>query len=491
MTGRLRPYLLSAAGVAAFLLSSACAGTLPWGAGGAPLETPDGVVSSALVRSFGPMAFAEASERLAIATGDTLAGGVVLPETTLVGTAWAIEWQGAALVASTVELALEDGRAVVRLGIPEQTAALAFVSQKDATYRCDFEATLGPGSVTLPLGFVVDKLGRVSAQVVDAAEWNAPIVAPAAAETCIPDAKEALGTGFALALPGAFAPVLGSELGSAFELGFAVGGASSVASDSTGAGVLHLAIRGDEAIPATFEAGALVLAWDVGVEAEAHPCMAPGALPAAKAGRVAWPGLADGMTALRLGALERVLQGAWLAGGACGDHATRAAEVRNTAAELASAWEALGRLEGGSALHLELWPTALPTLTLTPEGELALAMGALEVSLWGEIDNASWRLATMQVTIVVHGSLGRDTAGRLSFAASGVEVTPIATEGGLLGTPALGAVPALIEPLVEAIVADRAIIGLPQRLAPATPDVLVIVPSATGDEGDAWILFPP
>ena len=234
-----RPQTARAGGLAALVLVAACAGTIPWGAGGPALETSAGVLPGALVRRFGPLALGRASERLGLAIGDALASGVALPEATPLGTwgsGWSIAWQGLALVASSVEVAIDGGRAVVRVGIPEQTAAVAFVAKQDATYRCDFEATLGPGTVTLPLRFVVDKLGRVSAQVLDKADWSAAIVAPMGADACIAPAKEALHEGLSLALPGAFAPLLGPELGSAFELGFAVGGASAVAPDSTGAG---------------------------------------------------------------------------------------------------------------------------------------------------------------------------------------------------------------------------------------------------------------
>ena len=470
--------------ILALLLASGAGCTmLPWGNGGLGDELPpEAIDPNGLVRVIGPEDLVAAAWRLTnlvpvrwadgLAIGDTLAlevGGAAV-DADIVGI---VVWPG------PIQLGLAPEGLRVDLGI---TIAPAPVALADGIGGPCAPAISAEGLVLeLRLALGTDKLGRVQAVLVGDPSFVGP--APAVdwsgcgAEALQP-ALDALTAALWRALAGATADALAPDLQTtvprALGLDLATGVTGTVAADAIGSGFARLSVAAiePEGAPVWSRVGdALVVPYGVGITADGHPCMPALALPQIGASALPGAGSAEpGSVLLSARVVRQALTAVWLAGAACGAHATGGIEV--PADDLAAAWPALGRLPANTPLSIQLWPREAPSVGLAIGGadRLTVGTGLVDVDLYAELDGAEVRLASMTIDVDAVLGVWIGPTGVVTVTPEDVTLRATGTRAGLLVAPPLAAAEAVVTPIVIALLDGRPLLALPAR--PATSDAV-------------------
>lgn len=442
-------------------------GALPWGQGGAePMTAQRG----ALVRVLGPDQIEAASDRLGAALYARFGGVLPLTPATALGSL-VVHWDGLSLAVGRprLDLAPPEGSADdpgLRLHLPlEHSRGTLTLGPAGGEILCAIPFEVEPSRLTVRLSLAADKLGRLQGVMLPGADLvtlegarSNPVSAdfaqcpPGLEAESLPMLARMLTEGVARATTDALA----GELAQALGLDLAMGWSAAVASDSLGSGYVRATLRAatdtpGAAMPDFLERTrtGLAVRFALSVTVDPHPCMGPLALGD---GAIGPPGpLPDAGTVLRLGALERIIGAAWLAGSACADHAGIAEVPRD---ELALRWPALGRVEGGIAV--ELWPESVPTVRADPElsGAVLVDFGRVRVDLIGGVDGARWRLGSVVVDLRVHGLVTVSPEGLVGFDPSEIDAVPAAVEAGLIGAPPIAVAEELVATLVDALIVE-------------------------------------
>ena len=480
------PLLASAALWYAVVLGLVGAGgctTLPWGGGGLGEEVPaEATDPHGLVRVLGEADLVAAAARLTHPLPPAWAEGVALVgEVTLTaGEAEVVAaLEGLVVEPGPIQLALTPAGLEVRVGValwaPEAGDPWA------QAVACAPSAWAEAATLTFTVGLASDKLGRVQAALLGGAglsgeglgvDWGGCVGAELA--SWLEALEGELWGAVAEAAAEALAPEVLAALPAALGLDLATGAAGSVASDAVGAGFARLSVAavapdGGE-VWRPHGAGSWVVPFGVGITAEAHPCMPALALPAVTTtplpSRAAGAG---GGLLVGAGVVRRAIAAAWVAGAACGTHASWGVEVG--AADLAPAWPALARLPAGTAVSLAIWPREAPSVGLAIRGadRLTVATGLLDLDLFAEIDGATVRLASVTLGAEVEVAVKVDPSGLVTLAPEVVRLSASGAREGLFGAPPLAVAEAVLQPIALALFDGRPVLRLPSR--PATSSV--------------------
>ncbi|MCB9734647.1 MAG: hypothetical protein H6745_18850 [Deltaproteobacteria bacterium] len=458
---------------------------LPWGSGRLAEELPATDVDRAgLVVTIGPedlaRAAAEADEALAgtWAAGIAIDGQIPLPSDAAEPVS--VTWADLYLEPQGLDMALSEDGISVTLPLTVKTAPLALRDAFGALCAPSLELT--DAELHLALELEGDKLGRV--QLIPSAkpeltyeggvDWGA-CEAPAATLATWTDAlvdaiAERAGAVVSADLLGIMPEALGLDASLAL--------ASPVARDASGAGYLRASVSAlsSERQPSwTYASGHLIVPFTVGIAAEHHPCMQALPLEPVVGGPLPAPSAEDpGATYVSVEVVRRALAALWLAGGACGPHGAWDATVATR--DLDAAWPALAKLGGDAGVGLTMWPRELPRLSLAVSGDatITVATGPVDVDLYGTVEGAGLRLASMTLDAELDLDLAVDEEGRVVVGVSAVRVTGEGGAGGFLGAPPSEAAGVLLAPLVERVVAGLALPRLPARAGAGELTKLVV-----------------
>lgn len=474
--------------VACATFASGCAG-LGWGEGGAE---PTRATAGALVRTVDQAMLTRASERLAERVVARWGTGPLL---TSIPAAFAIDWSGWQLApggprlellppgpstAAANGLGAEFGL-LVHLPIAADSHEIQ-LSAEFLDQPCGISVLLAAGELDIPMGFTADKLGRIQGVVLPGASYHAlsdvtpNAILKADLSACIgavdPGAQlAALGSAFADAAVRAVSDAMSSEVGGALGLDLAFAWSAAVNADALGTGFMRTALRGLANDLVARQAEALQFGFALTVEADAHPCMGSLALPDPRA-EVAESALPAG-AALHIASLERLIAASWLAGAACADHL---GVIPVASGPLVATWPELARLGPDAEVSLELWPAALPRVTVDAAmvDGLVLDTGRVRAEIMVTYAGARWRAASVVVDLSVAGSLWIGEAGAVTFDPAAVEALPLTVEAGFLGAPEGDVLAALLPPLIEALVLGRPLARLPAALAPVGESAVTV-----------------
>jgi len=134
--------------------------------------------------------------------------------------------------------------------------------------------------------------------------------------------------------------------------------------------------------------------------------------------------------------------------------------------ELADAWPALARYPHGTALRLELWPEALPTLGASEDGGVRVDTGRVAIDVWVE-DAGRWRAATIIVSMTIDGELTASPEGLVWLDPTHIEVYPAGLVDGLVAAPDDAALASVLAPLVSQVITQHPLVRLPSSARPA------------------------
>jgi len=445
--------------------------TLPWGAGGAAFVTADREIPGAIVRQLGPAGLERAAERLAAAVAARWAE-VALPAETLAG-GLLVAWDGLELEIGGVGLALGPYGLEARVDVAAAPAAIGL--GLGDVIGCTMDVGLGPGTWIAPLQLGSDKLGRVQGALKSTVRFEGDVTLGETDGVCpaLADLADRIGRAVAEAAGAALGQALADALAPALGLDMALAWSGGVAPDALGQGFLRASIRARDEDLVELGAGGVRVRFALGIEADAHPCMAPLALPAPDPGPdpAAWQdgAGAEGALGVRLPALERALQAAWIAGVACGDHLDAGDGAMAT--DVRAAWPALAGYPADTPLWLETWPEALPSLVPGEDGGVRLETGRVVVEVWAE-DGGAWRVGTLVVSVAVEGELAATSDGFVWLDPTRIEAWPEDVRGGLVGPPPSEAVARVLGPLVESLVLARPLLRLPPSVRPSATRTL-------------------
>lgn len=453
--------------------------TLPWGNGGLGEEVPaEAIDPNGLVRVLGPSDLIAAAARLTNLIPVRWADGLT------VGGMLSLDAGGTLIDATIDGVVIEPGPVQLTLG-PQGLELTLGVTIGPAPFDAgDADATVCAPTLSadgallaFDLGLVTDKLGRVQAVLVGQphfegaalnVDWSGCVDGIIAA--VLDELTDELWDALADVTADAIAPDLLLAVPPALGLDLATGIAGTVAADAMGAGYARLSVAAAEADGATVwrrVGGVLVVPYGVGITTDPHPCMPALALPNIGSSPLPGPGSADPGTALLSAAVVRqAITAGWLAGAACGSHATRGVEV--PAEELAAMWPALGRLPPATPLSLQIWPREAPSVGLAIGGadRLVIGTGLVDIDLYAELDGAQVRLASMTIDADTVLGVRIGATGWITLAPEEVTLRASGARSGLLVAPPLDAAEALLRPVVLALLDGRPLLSLPAR--PAT-----------------------
>lgn len=457
-------------------------GALPWGQGGAePMNAQRGAV----VRVLGPAEIQAASQQLGAALEARWGGYLPLAATSPWG-ALVVHWEGLSLAIGrpTLDFVPVDGTSDdpgLRLQVPlEHSHGTLTLAPTSGETLCAIPFEVRPARLTVRLSLAADKLGRLQGVMLPGVElvtvegartntvWADFTQCPPGLEA---EALPALARMFADGVARTATDAVASELAPALGLDLAFGWSAPIAADALGSGYVRATLRAATDTPGTAMPDfiertrtGLAIRFALSVAVDPHPCMGTLALAEGTPGPLG--PLPESGTVLRLGALERIIGAAWLAGSACADHAGIAEVPRD---EVALRWPALGRIDGGVAI--ELWPESVPTVRADPDlgDAVLLDFGRVRVDLIGGIAGARWRLGSVVVDLRVHGFISVGPEGVITFDPSEVDAVPAAVEAGLIGTPPIAVAEELVATLVDALIVEGPLGGslgiLPRSLA--------------------------
>ncbi|PKN59498.1 MAG: hypothetical protein CVU56_00260 [Deltaproteobacteria bacterium HGW-Deltaproteobacteria-14] len=453
--------------------------TLPWGNGGLGDEVPaEAIDPNGLVRVLGPSDLVAAAARLTNlipvrwADGLTIEGLLSLDAG---GASIDAMIDGVVIEPGPVQLALGSAGLAVSVGV---TIAPAPLADRDATVvLCAPKLSADGALLAFDLGLVTDKLGRVQAVLVGEPRFEGAALSvdwsgcgDVVVATALDELTDELWGALADVTADAIAPDLLLAVPPALGLDLATGIAGTVAADAMGSGYARLSVAADEADgDAVWRSvgDVLVVPFGVGITADTHPCMPALVLPRIGVSPLPGSGSAEPGTALLSAAVVRqAITAGWLAGAACGSHATRGVEV--PAEELAAMWPALGRLPAATPLSLQVWPREAPSVGLAIGGadRLVIGTGLVDIDLYAELDGAQVRLASMTIDADTVLGVRIGATGLVTLAPSEVTLRASGARAGLLAAPPLDAAEALLRPVVLALLDGRPLLSLPAR--PAT-----------------------
>jgi hypothetical protein len=111
--------------------------------------------------------------------------------------------------------------------------------------------------------------------------------------------------------------------------------------------------------------------------------------------------------------------------------------------------------------------------------------GRMRLDLVVTHDGGRWRAASIDLDVVLHGTLWVDESGAVSFDPAAVEVAATAFEAGLLPAPEAEVVGELLPPLIEALVLARPLARLPPALTPLAAGSIQVEGSYVTWQADA------
>lgn len=445
-----------------------CACTdLPWGVGGAEV-TP--VTGGALVRVLGEGELLLGSRRLATELTTRVGHTLELRDLTLpIGPGYDVALGPISATLGPISLAVAEDAGL------ELTLELAIAPQPIAGLpaACESRLTLPAGALLLSFDLSNDKVGRPLPIPRGSARWQGPppelsISGCALAELQVSD----LGARLMKAAWSTLQEPLIQSLPPALGLDLSFSSSSVVGLDALGAGILRASLRVAPTPPVRLESG-LAVVFDLGLGAEAHPCAdfgIPAEAPPDPAALPALPPLAG--TSLAIGAAERLLRLAWVAGSVCGASSWRnipdhLREIPLAELTLPGGAELLG-LDPSATASATFWPRELPRLLPddTFPDALRIDIPRIEADVTVVLDGARWRLFTLELDLTIRGQLAADTDGFVHFDPIDIEPTLRASSRGLIPVPPQG--PAqLIEPILRALLESRPLLRLPPSLTPS------------------------
>jgi hypothetical protein len=454
-----------------------CAGTL-WGAG-VPAEMGPKLAGpkSTLVVSVGPEGWAGASQVLSKALEGTFPLGLPLDgagEIEGAGALISALWQDALVYFEGVELTVSPVGLELAVDLAMDQPLLIEVAI-DGLAACVVSADVPAATLVFRVELWRDESGRITAApgsevTLDAGAISVEAIGCPAAELLGLDLEqptELLGAALGQSVLDGIAPLVADVLPAGLGIDLATGWTVLYADDGVGAGQLSALIRapqvGDGGRLWTFADGRMVVPFGVLVDAEAHACVPPSALPAAAGSPVP---TVDAKAALLLheDIVRRAVAAQWLAGGLCLDRVTRG--VTWQAGDLVGSWPELAAFTPKTPLSLRLWPEEAPGVVALAEGDdgvsALVSTGLFAVEVMGRLDGAWVRLATLRLALDVDASLDVDPGtGEVWLTPEAVAVTAAATDEGFVGAPDLAALDALALPLAELLLSARPIWSLP------------------------------
>jgi hypothetical protein len=451
-----------------FMVLTACV-DLPWGAGGSEV-TP--VNRGALTRLLGQEDLALAARRLASALGERFGHQLTLEGVSLPLRAESdVALQGIAASLGPVTLELSAGADLV------VKVALSVGSQElyGLPEPCAGKVTLAPGVLAFTMELGSDKLGRVTFAPRGGVRWEgeAPelaIAGCALSNLQVPD----FGARLAEAASSALREPLVFALPNALGLDLALSSSRVVGLDALGAGIIRASLRANER-PAQLTASGLAVSFDLGLDAEAHPC---GTFSPETTDTDTTPLPLQRGTSLSLSTLERIVRSAWVAGSVCGasSYTSIPEERRELPLSELPLWPGVTELlalDPEATASASFWPRELPRITADDELEdaLRIEISGLEADVTAVLDGARWRLFTIELAVVIRGQLAADADGLVYFDTLDVEAYVDDTSSGLGLAPDSTIAATLVEPIVRALLESRPFLQLPPSLSPTRTTV--------------------
>ena len=469
---------------------------LPWGAGGAEVGL---VTRHALTRTLGAAELALGENRLANELGNRVGHSLSLRNLTLpLNPGYEVGLGAIEAALGPVTIALDDDPHATGLALRLELS----VGQQTLTglpQPCDALIALPPGALVVQIDLSSDKLGRLMPIPRGNPKWDGQppeltVTGCALADLQVPD----LTTRLAQAAWAALQDPLISTLPGALGLDLAFSTSKVTGLDALGAGIIRSSLRASENPVQRTDAG-LAITFDLGLDADAHPCASLSPVPEAQT--VTPPDLAG--TSLALPALERAIRLAWVAGSICGASAWTAipeaarelplADLTGSAphdAALPDPWPGLTELlalEPSATASATFWPHALPTLSADDELEdaLRIEIDGLEADIHVVLDGARWRLFTLELGLVIRGQLASDSNGFVHFDVLDAVATTTAATRGLGPPPSIETAAQIVEPIVRALLESRPILRLPPSLTPNRTRIWRVGPLHTTLSKDA------
>lgn len=469
---------------AALALALGACGPLPWGNGRLAEELPAmDVDRSGLVVTVSPDDLDRAAARADELLGPKWADGIALdgqiPLPSDAEEAASVAWADLQLEPGALAMTLSaDGIAVT---LPLTVSSTPLALRRAFGAQCAPALALGDAELHLALELEADKLGRV--QLIPSApptltytggvDWGACEVAGPTLDAWTDALIDAIAQRAGAVVSADLLGLLPRALG--LDASLAV--ASPVGRDASGAGYLRASVSSgaSERQPAwSFASGHLVVPFAVGIAADHHPCMPALPLEPLGGGPAPAPTAEDpGATYVSVEILHRALAAFWLAGGACGPRGTWGHTV--AARELVTAWPGLAKLGADAEIGLTMWPRELPRLSraLGGDGLITVATGPIDVDLYGTVDGAGLRLASMTLDAELDLDLAVDEEGHVLVGVVATRVTGDGGAAGLLAAPPREAARAVLTPLIARVVAGLTLPRLPAGAASGEPTRLV------------------
>lgn len=457
------------------MLFGACV-DLPWGTGGTEVSP---VGKAAMTRVLGHDELTLGAQRLASALGEKFGHQVALEGLSLPlspGYEVALQELTASLGPVTLLFDAAAGLLVkVELSVGEQE----FSGLPEA---CTAKIALAPGSIVFALDLASDKLGRILPVPRGGPRWEGQdphleITGCPLAGLLVPDLAERLAQAAKNSLEEPLIQALPQALG----LDLAFSNSRIVGLDALGAGIIRASLRAAEE-PALRTDTGLAIRFDLGLDADAHPCgmfsRVPDTEPAPP------PEIAG--TSLSMSALERIIRVAWVAGSVCGASSwtTIPEQYRELPLDEFAPWPGLSELlalEPAATASASFWPDELPRITADNEFEdvIRVDITDLEADITAVLDGARWRLFTLELDLVIRGQIAADADGFVHFDPLDIEATVTGTSTGLGPAPETTIARTIIEPIVRTLLESRPLMRLPPSLTPSRTVVWRVDPSHT------------
>lgn len=434
-------------------------------------------MSNGMAVSLGPAAFDLASQVVTEKLGEAWPDGVVVvatnapPESpSLDPSTWVPDWAGARM--ETGYLSLSASPLGIEIILVVALASSEVVVDLGDGGACTVEMSFEGGVVRGRVVLGRTKHGHIQASLAGNADLDveslqlgtggcpATVVEALAGGGQDPEWLEGLATQTLATL----APWMGGAIPEALGLHLTATMGASFGDDGIGVGTMDVSIRAPDPTLGTwwhFANGQLVVAYDITIDGEGHPCVPPENLPLA-AGSPPPVVAGDRATLMHIDVIRRGLGTLWRAGGMCLERLTW--PLAATAEHYASSWSALAGLAPEAAVGLRLWPEASLSLAVEQgaEGlEATLDAGPWTVEIMGTVHGTRWRLATVRLSGQVRAgvTVGPDRAVRLD--ATEVQVQILSVAAGLLGAPELEEASALGEAVMTAVVGSLPVAWLP------------------------------
>jgi len=383
-----------------------------------------------------------------------------------------------------------NGRGLVLIARVPPTDVVWWQNPTDPTQQelgCSGTLTLGPGTYSVALDFATDKLGRITTLPADRAEWDGPFSHVPAADNGS-ECKDVQGLDLAGLLSRRVPATIAAHEGGAIAraLGFALATRlGGTAPFSPGQVRAHLRAREEQ--PVVPRDGGLSAYFELQVQAETAPCLAPWSFTPGRPDTVvdhtftSAGAYSDAGLFIPRAAIAASLEALTVAGGLCGSLERLSAPLdRVTVAQLVPSWA--GELRGGEVgqVALEWQPHGPPDVTIDDDDRLHWTFNRIDVAVYGAWGGATWRLGGLSATLDVSVAFEVHRDGAISATVMDVELTDTASDAGLLATPMAGELEALIAFVVSDLLDGREFIRLPAELAPTAPMDLLVIGEADG-----------